>query len=229
MGLAKDALCFCCYLLAMVAVTAVIGLTVSVFVEVEIACVVPFRASVDEASLARLSLSLAAPGNNNSSTPPPPASSSALSYDLALAVALRRNSQAAGASRAALLDAELGFLGRPLAFARRLAGPEWEAVGGPGPGTGGEPGKMVYRLAWNGEMNATLALGPDEAAAFAAESAAGVFELELIVSGGFWSAARFLSGWCEIRVSCPLRLSVSTAAAPAPFERVECAPSQAST
>jgi hypothetical protein len=183
----------------------VVGFICSIAVAVVYGCTVPFRASVDEASLAGLALT-GAPGNNGT-----PAS---LAYDLALVVALRINKQACGVSRAAPLDAELRFLGRPFARAR-MDGAEWEAVGEV------RNKVLVYLQSWQGEN--ARALRPDEVAAFARESAAGVFEVELVVAGEFKSPVRF--GWCRISVSCPLRLSVSTAAAPAPFERVKCASS----
>nr|TKW34192.1 hypothetical protein SEVIR_2G288600v2 [Setaria viridis] len=200
MGVAKDVLYCCCALLTV----AFIGWIV---VAVKYACVVPFRASVDEASLARLALT--APGGNGTL----PAAS--LAYDLALVVSLRRNSRAVVGvlSRAAPLDAELRFLGRPFARAR-LAG------AGCGPAIRYLGKTMVYRLAWKGE-SATPAPRPNEVAAFARESAAGVFELQLVVAGEFKCTVR--SRWYRIRVSCALRLSVSTAAAPAPIARVECA------
>ncbi|CAL5063307.1 unnamed protein product [Urochloa decumbens] len=218
MGMAKELCYFCCCCCLVLVMLTVIGLVAFGFVAVAKIddCVVPFHASVDEASLARLSLAAPAAGNNNGTRP---AAASSLAYDLALMVSLRRRNsqQAAVVSRASPLDAEVRFLGRPLSCAR-LAGAEWAAA------TGDLSDEMVYRLAWNGETNATaLALGPGAAAAFAAESAAGVFVMELVVRGEFKSAARFSSGWCPIRVRCPMRLSVSTAAAPAPFARVECA------
>ncbi|CAN6218421.1 unnamed protein product [Urochloa humidicola] len=204
MGMAKAAADCCCCVVVMVVFTGVI------LWAAKTACDVPFLTSVDEASLARLSL--AAPAGHNGTPAPAPA----LSYDLALVVALRwYTRRVAGFSREAPLEAELRFLGRPLARAR-LAGAESAAA------AGGELNEMLYRLAWN--ETTLLALGPGAATAFARESAAGVFEMELVVAGVFKSF--FHSRWCGVRVRCPLRLSVSTssvAAAPAPpFVSVAC-------
>ncbi|CAL5082425.1 unnamed protein product [Urochloa decumbens] len=214
MGMAKACCSCCCCVLVMVAFAGLMVLAV------KNACVVPFITTVDEASLARMSLAAPVTAGHNGSTATP----SSLSYDLALVVALRwYYRRAVGFSSAAPLEAELRFLGRPLGRRARLGGAEQAAATG-------YLSEMVYRLAFGPGVNATttLALGPGEAAAFAAESAAGVFKLELVIAGEFESTVLSRSRWCGVRVTCPLRLSVSTpsvaaAVAPAPpFASVEC-------
>ncbi|CAN6167700.1 unnamed protein product [Urochloa humidicola] len=210
MGMAKAAAECCCCVVIMVVFTG------AILSAAKTACDVPFLTSVDEASLARLSLAAPAPaGHNGTPAPAPgPALPPALSYDLALVVALRWYTRwVVGFSREAPLEAKLRFLGRPLARAR-LAGAESAAA------AGGELSEMLYRLAWN--ETTLLALGPGAAAAFARESAAGVFEMELVVAGVFESSFRH-SRWCGVRVRCPLRLSVSTSSVAAPpFASVAC-------
>ena len=65
-----------------------------------------------------------------------------------------------------------------------------------------------------------MALGPVAAAELAGQSAAGVFELELAVFGEVKYEAHARRR--AIEVTCPLRLSPSTATAPAAFARVKC-------
>ncbi|CAL5087280.1 unnamed protein product [Urochloa decumbens] len=213
MGMAKACCSCCCCVLVLVAFAGLMVLAV------KNACVVPFLTSVDEASLARMSLAAPAPAAGHNGTAPPPS----LSYDLALVVSLRwYGRQAVGFSRTKPLEAELRFLGRPLGRRARLGGAEQAAATG-------YLSEMVYRLAFGPGENATttLALGPGEAAAFAAESAAGVFELELVVAGEFESTVLSRSRLCGVRVTCPLKLSVSTpsvaaAPPPPPLASVEC-------
>ncbi|CAL5073246.1 unnamed protein product [Urochloa decumbens] len=213
MGMAKACCSCCCCVLVLVAFAGLMVLAV------KNACVVPFLTTVDEASLARMSLAAPVTAGHNGSTP-----AAALSYDLSLVLALRwYYRRAVGFSHAKPLEAELRFLGRPLGPRARLGGAEQAAATS-------YLSEIVYRLAWNGsDENATtaLALGPGEAAAFAAESAARVFELELVIAGVFKSSVLFRSRWCGVRVNCPLRLSVSTpsvaaAVAAPPFASVEC-------
>ena len=102
--------------------------------------------------------------------------------------------------RRGALDAELRFRGSTFARAR---------LAGDGEGRGDRIRalrKEVYRLA--------------AAAELASQSAAGVFELELAVFGEvkYQAHARRRA----IDVTCPLRLSRSTATAPAAFARVKC-------
>ena len=112
--------------------------------------------------------------------------------------------------RRGALDAELRFRGSTFARAR-LAGEGRDRI---------HALRMeVYRLAAAAE-SAPVALGPVGAAELASQSAAGVFELELAVFGEvkYQAHARRRA----IDVTCPLRLSRSTATAPAAFARVKC-------
>ncbi|KAL6601734.1 hypothetical protein ACP70R_044954 [Stipagrostis hirtigluma subsp. patula] len=76
----------------------------------------------------------------------------------------------------------------------------------------------VWRTAPSSASAGGRGLPRDGAAGFARDSAAGVFELELAVAGEVKYEARFRRR--SLRVSCPLKLSPSTAAAA--FTRVKC-------
>ncbi|CAN6233504.1 unnamed protein product [Urochloa humidicola] len=156
--------------------------------------------AVDEASLGRLSL--AAPGNGTAF----------LAYNLSLAVAVRNPNWAIAAWRAAPLDAVIRFRGRPFATVRLT-----------GDGERGRRirplGKEVFRVAAAAEQ-APVELGSDKVAEFDRERVAGEFQLGLIVAGEFRYQAH--RGRHSIRVSCPLKLSLSTSTAAAAFARVKC-------
>ncbi|CAL5019502.1 unnamed protein product [Urochloa decumbens] len=187
----------CCFCWCTIMVCAVIYVPIFLFVPYTSVSV-----TVDDASLDRLSL--AAPGNGTAF----------LSYNLSLTVAVRNGNVAIRAWRTAPLDAELRFRGRPFA-AVRLAG-----------AGDGERGRRiralttkVYRVAAAAER-APVELGSDRVAEFARERVAGEFQLGLIVAGQFKYQAH--RGRHSIKVSCPLKLSLSTSTAPAAFARVKC-------
>ncbi|TVU08865.1 hypothetical protein EJB05_42288, partial [Eragrostis curvula] len=193
-------LCGAC-VLAGLAALALVAVLVAAF-----AFVVPVRVSVDEASLGRLALLAAPPGTNGTG-----AAESSFSYDISLGVALRNPNWAMRAWRTGPLDAELRFRGIPFARAR-LASAEWDRI---------RPRRReVYRVAAAATESAPMAIGSDGAAEFARERAAGVFEVELVASGEAKYEAH--SRRHSFRVSCPLKLSLSTATAPAAFARVKC-------
>ncbi|OEL20953.1 hypothetical protein BAE44_0018028, partial [Dichanthelium oligosanthes] len=77
----------------------------------------------------------------------------------------------------------------------------------------------VHRMASAAER-APVELGSDREAKFIKEHVAGEFELGLIVSGEFKYQAH--SGRRSTRVSCPLKLSLSTSTAAAAFARIKC-------
>nr|TKW34193.1 hypothetical protein SEVIR_2G288700v2 [Setaria viridis] len=187
----------CCLLLVVLAVAALLVAAYAV--------VVPVRVTIDDAAHGRLALAAPASGTNGTG------SAAAVSYDLSVAVVLHNHNWAMSVWRRGPLDAELRFRGRTIARARLAAAGRGRI----------RPLKMeVYRLNTAAE-GAPVELGPDAAAELARERAAGVFDLELAV---------FLEVHYEahprrraIRVTCPLRLSPSTATAPAAFARVKCA------
>ncbi|KAL6601735.1 hypothetical protein ACP70R_044955 [Stipagrostis hirtigluma subsp. patula] len=176
-----------------------VTLMLAVMLVLAFAFVVPVRVTVDEATLGRLSLTT--PRNGTA-----PAS---LAYDLSLAVALRNRNWAMAVWRTAPLVAELRFRGRPFARAG-LAGAGRDRIGA--------KRKEVYRVALAAE-SAPVALGRAAVAEFARASAAGVFELELAVAGEVRYEAHNRR---SLRVTCPLKLSLSAATAVAPFSRVKC-------
>ncbi|KAL6655214.1 hypothetical protein ACP70R_006040 [Stipagrostis hirtigluma subsp. patula] len=179
----------------------IVTLTLAVVLVLAYAFVVPVRVTVDEATLGRLALTTPPPRNGTA-----PAS---FAYDLSLAVALRNRNWAMAVWRTAPLVAELRFRGRPFARAG-LAGAGRDRIGA--------KRKEVYRVALAAE-SAPVALGRAGVAEFARASAAGVFELELAVAGEVRYEAHNRR---SLRVTCPLKLSLSTATAVAPFSRVKC-------
>lgn len=155
--------------------------------------------TVDEASLARLDL--AAPAANGAAA--------SLAYNLSLAVAVRNTHWAMLVWRAAALDVELRLAGQPFALLR-LAGAETTDRIRP-------KIRKIYRVAAAAEG---VPLGTDGAAAFARDSATGVFGLELVVTGEFkyeaHTGSRTKTAICRLRI--PLATS-ATATALAAFER----------
>jgi hypothetical protein len=190
-------------------VLAIAGLLVAAY-----AVVVPVRVTVDAAALGRLALATPAPATATGSTNGTGTGTGAVasvSYDLTVAVAIHNRNWAMHVWRCGPLDAELRFRGRTLARAR-LAGAGRDRIH---PHT-----KEVYRLNAVAE-GAPVELWPDAAAELARERAAGVFDLELAVFLEVHYQAHPYRR--AVRVTCPLSLSMSTATAPAAFERVECA------
>ncbi|KAL6648203.1 hypothetical protein ACP70R_012427 [Stipagrostis hirtigluma subsp. patula] len=178
----------------------IITLALAVLLVLAFAFVVPVRVTVDEATLGRLALT--APRSGTA-----PAS---LAYDLSLAVALRNRNWAMAVWRTAPLVVELRFRGRTFARAG-LAGAGRDRIRA--------EREHVYRATLAAE-SAPVALGRGGVTEFARESAAGVFELVLAVAGEVSYQAHLHRR--SIRVTCPLKLSLSTATAPAPFSRVKC-------
>ncbi|PUZ71591.1 hypothetical protein GQ55_2G325400 [Panicum hallii var. hallii] len=201
-GSGASAAVFCCCLL--LAALALVALLVVAY-----AFIVPVRVTVDDAALGRLALAAPAPSSCINGTCA--RTGTAISYDLSVGVALHNHNWAMAVWRRGTLDAELRFRGRTFARAR-LAGAGRDRI---------RALRMeVYRLAAAAE-SAPVALGPGAAAELARQSAAGVFELDLIVFGEVKYEAHTRRR--AIRVTCPLRLSPSTATAPAAFARVKCA------
>ncbi|CAN6247819.1 unnamed protein product [Urochloa humidicola] len=161
------------------------------------AVVFPVRVTVEDATLGRLALT-----NNGT----------AIAYDVSLGVAVRNRNFAIGVRRTAPLDAELRFRGRTFARAR-LAGAESGRIA--------VLGKAVYRMAAMADRSLPVAaLGEDEVAEFVRDRDAGVFELELAVVGEVkYEGHRHRR---SVRATCPLKLGLSTATAPAAFTRFQC-------
>ncbi|CAN6218423.1 unnamed protein product [Urochloa humidicola] len=198
----SSALSCCCLLLA--------TLTVAALLIAAFAFVVPVRVTVDDAVLGRLTLAVSSPANGTGTG----TTTATVSYDISLAVSLHNHNWAMAIWRRGTLDTELRFRGRTLARAR-LAG-----------AAGRRPDKIralkmgVYHMSAAAE-GAPVELGPGDAAEFARETAAGAFELELAVFGEVQYEAHPRRR--AVRVTCPLKLSPSTATAPAAFARVKCA------
>ncbi|CAN6175048.1 unnamed protein product [Urochloa humidicola] len=189
--------CCCCLVLGTMAIAA---LLVGAY-----GFVIPVRVTVDAATLGSLALAAAVPAAKANGT-------ASFAYDVSLAVALRNRNWAMRASLTAPLVAELRFRGH--AFARaQLAAAGSDGARIPATRT------VVYGMVGVAQ-SAPVALGPRGAAAFARESAAGVFHLELAVSGQVKYEGHHHRH--DIRVTCPLSLSPSSTA-PAAFARVRCA------
>ncbi|WVZ83336.1 hypothetical protein U9M48_030496 [Paspalum notatum var. saurae] len=194
-GAGDDACCCAVTVLSALALAALVAVLVVAY-----AVVFPVHVSVNDALLGRLALADAANGTAQ------------LAYDVALAVAVRNRNRAVGVRRTAPLDTELRFRGQTFARA-------WLA--------GAEPGRIpamataVYRVAASADRGALpVALGDDGVAQFVRESVAGEFELELVVVGEVkYEGHPHRRG---VRATCPLKLSLSTATAPAAFTRVKC-------
>ncbi|CAN6183015.1 unnamed protein product [Urochloa humidicola] len=191
----------CCFILVL-GTLAMTGVLVAAYGFVDPVCV-----SVEAAALG--SLALAADGSP--AAVPAKANNGTASFAYDVSVVLWNDNWKMHASLTAPLVAELRFRGH--AFARaQLAAADREAR---------IPAlKMaVYSTAGVAQS----ALGPRDAAAFARERAVGVFHLELAVSGKVKYEGHHRRR--AIRVTCPLRLSLSSTAAataPAPFARVWC-------
>ncbi|CAN6167702.1 unnamed protein product [Urochloa humidicola] len=176
----------------LLATLAVAALLIAAF-----AFVVPVRVTVDDAVLGRLTLA----GTNGTT----------ISYDVSLAVALHNHNWAMAVWRRGPLDAELRFRGRTLARSRLAGAPARDKI---------RALKMgVYHMSAAAE-GAPVELGPGDAAEFARERDAGAFQLELAVFGEVQYEAHPRRR--AVRVTCPLKLSPSTATAPAAFARVKC-------
>ncbi|KAK3129691.1 hypothetical protein QOZ80_6BG0483380 [Eleusine coracana subsp. coracana] len=161
--------------------------------------------TVEEASLGRLALSVSTGGGNNRTAPP-----SSLSYNISVTIAVR-NGDWLGVWRTAPLDAELRLGERPFGLVQ-LAGTERDLI---------RPmRKRLYHLAAAAE-SAAVALGSDEVAEFARESAAGLFRLELVVAGGGFVYKPHLGRSLHVMVACPLRIPLSTAAMAKAYARFE--------
>lgn len=182
-------LCGCC-LCAVDFACSICGL----FIAVVLICVLvpafgvvrPVRATVKDASVSRLALA----GANGT----------ALAYDLSFTVALRNRNWAMRAEHAAPLDTELSFAGRRLAGAR-LA----EADRSMDPKHTEEfPMRALSPLRG-------LEVGGDAAAEFARQSAAGVVELELRLTGALKYRPVHAGGSKRLDVTCPLKLPVEPA------------------
>ncbi|KAF8780778.1 hypothetical protein HU200_000718 [Digitaria exilis] len=198
--------CCCCLLLVLV-----LALLVAAY-----AFVVPVRVTAYDAALGRLSLVAAAPSASASGgingTGGATSAAAAISYDIAVAVDVRNRNWWMAVWRRGPLDAELRFRGRTFARARLAGAAERDKIR--------VMRRETYHLAAAAE-GAPVELGPDGMAELAWESKAGVFDLELAVFGEVHYEAHPRRR--AIRVVCPLRLSPSTATAPAAFHRVHCA------
>ncbi|CAN6218420.1 unnamed protein product [Urochloa humidicola] len=193
-GTRQVALCCCGF--GILSTLAIAGLLVAAY-----GFVVPVRVTVDAATLGSLALAAIVPANGTAS----------FAYDVSLAVALRNRNWAMQASLTAPLVAELRFRGHAFARAQLAAGGDDRAR---------IRSTAVYGMAGVAQ-SAPVALGPRDAAAFAKERAAGVFHLELTVSGQVKYEGHHRRH--AIRVTCPLRLAPSSTAAPTAFARVRCA------
>ncbi|TVU08866.1 hypothetical protein EJB05_42289, partial [Eragrostis curvula] len=171
------------------------------------AIVFPVQVTVDEASLHHFAL--AAPGNG---TP-----AFTLAYNVSLVVAVHNKNWAMRVRRTAPLDAELRFAGRPFVRVRLAGVADSDRI---------RPLKTaVYRVATADGNTPPVALGRHAAAELARERAAGAFVLELVVTGELKYQAHPHAR--SLKVSCPLKLLLSTAPAPAAFAGVQCTPTQA--
>ncbi|GJN34386.1 hypothetical protein PR202_gb23042 [Eleusine coracana subsp. coracana] len=185
------------------------GIVLAVVLVAAYAVVYPVEVTVDEGALGRLTLA-AAPATGNGTAP-----SSLLAFNISLAVAVRNPNWAMSAWLAAPPIGELRFRGVPFA---------WGSLP-PGAGRRGRTRirarrTKVYRVSSAAQGVPMAALGSDGVAEFARESAAGVFELELVVVGKVRYQAHPHRRRFNFRVSCPLNLSLSTAATT--FARVTC-------
>ncbi|KAL6627374.1 hypothetical protein ACP70R_031100 [Stipagrostis hirtigluma subsp. patula] len=177
-----------CSWYAFFAATALIAVLVAAF-----GVALPVRATVRDASLVRRDL--AGVGGANGT---------ALAYELELTVALRNRNWAMRAELAAPLDAELRFAGRRfdgarLADAGRSVGPR---------------GTVEFRVLASSSRG--VALGSDAAAEFARQRVAGVFEMELKLVGEVRYRPVHVGGGRSLEKTCPMKLLVARAPAPAP-------------
>ncbi|GJN17385.1 hypothetical protein PR202_gb04447 [Eleusine coracana subsp. coracana] len=170
----------CCILIALV----LIGVLVPAY-----GVVSPVRAAVEDASLSRFALANA--------------NGTALAYDLALTVALRNRNWAMRADHAAPLDAELRFAGRRLDGVRLAdgTGEEWKRRSIDPHGR--EEFPVLAASAKEG-----VELDGHALAEFARQSAVGVFEMELRLTGAFRYRPVHAGGSRRMDVTCPLKMVV---------------------
>lgn len=196
-GRIKEETAGCCCILG--ALTLVITLSAAY------AFVVPVVVTVDDAALTRLDLAAApAPDGNNGTVP-------SLAINLSLAVAVRNRNWAMSAWLPAPPVGELRFRGVPFARGWLPVAPRaWR------PHRIRARRTEMYRVSSEIEGVLMAGLGSDGVDEFARESAAGVFQLELVVSGEVRYQAHLHRR--NFSASCPLKLSLSTGA----FARVRC-------
>ncbi|CAL4951795.1 unnamed protein product [Urochloa decumbens] len=201
LGYCCGACCLCCCvcvsksicnLYTFLAAVAVAAVLIAAF-----AVALPVRATVTDASLARLDLIT----HPNSTTTP------SLAYNLSLTVVLRNRNWAMRAELSAPLDAELRFAGRCLGDGHgggttRLAG-----AGRRIPPRRSEEFRVLAVSAPRG-----VALGGDAAAEFERESAAGVFELELKLAGEVRYRPVHAGRSRRLEATCPVKMMMAPAA-----------------
>jgi hypothetical protein len=163
----------------------------------------PVRATIIDASLSRLDLITG--GNGTTRNGGGGGAASSLAYNLSLTVVVRNANWAMRAELTAPLDAELRFAGRRFDGAR-LA----EAGRRIPPRKAGE-----FRVLAVSERRG-VALGSGGAAEFARERAAGVFELELKLSGKVRYRPVHLGRSRSVEVTCPVKMLMAPAPANAP-------------
>ncbi|CAL4965459.1 unnamed protein product [Urochloa decumbens] len=203
LGYCCGACCLCCCvcvsksicnLYTFLAAVAVAAVLIAAF-----AVALPVRATVTDASLARLDLITTHP--NATSSP------YSLAYNLSLTVVLRNRNWAMRAELSAPLDAELRFAGRRLGDGHgggttRLAG-----AGRRIPPRRSEEFRVLAVSAPRG-----VALGVDAAAEFERESAAGVFELELKLAGEVRYRPVHAGRSRKLEATCPVKMMMAPAA-----------------
>ncbi|GJM99281.1 hypothetical protein PR202_ga16369 [Eleusine coracana subsp. coracana] len=126
-------------------------------------------------------------------------SSTATAAPAEFVVSVRNSNKATRVWRTAPLDAELRLGGRPFALVRLADAETTDRIR---PKT-----SMVYRVAAAARSSP---VGSDGVAAFARDSALGVFRLELVVAGKFKYGTH--AGIHSTTVRCPLKIPLSTSA-----------------
>ncbi|CAL4958420.1 unnamed protein product [Urochloa decumbens] len=200
LGYCCGACCLCCCvcvsksicnLYTFLAAVAVAAVLIAAF-----AVALPVRATVTDASLARLDLITTHP---NSTTP-------SLAYNLSLTVVLRNRNWAMRAELSAPLDAELRFAGRRLGDGHGGAATRLAGAGRRIPPRRSEEFRVLAVSAPRG-----VELGGDAAAEFEKESAAGVFELELKLAGEVRYLPVHAGRSRRLEATCPVKMMMAPA------------------
>nr|TKW13602.1 hypothetical protein SEVIR_5G112700v2 [Setaria viridis] len=182
-----------CNLYTFLAALALAAVLVAAF-----AFALPVRATVTDASLARLDLITGGGTRNGGAT------AASLAYNLSLTVVLRNPNWAMRAELAAPLDAELRFAGR------RFDGDRLAEAGRRIPPRKSEEFRV---LAVSSPRGVALGSGGAAAAEFAKERASGVFELELKLSGVVRYRPVHLGRSRRLEATCPVKMLMAPAPA----------------
>lgn len=190
---AADVVCNWCTFLIALAAAAVLVAAFGV--------ALPVRATVTDASLARLDLVVV---TSNSSADAAPVS---VAYNLSLTVQLRNRNWAMRIELAAPLDAELRFAGRRFFDGARLAD-----AGTSVPPRGTEEFRVLAASSSSSSPGGAVPLGGAGAAAeLARERAEGVFEVELRIAGEVRYRPVHAGRSSRLEATCPLKLLMPNA------------------